>query len=551
MDFLNKAYAQLTDLFRSMTPGARITAGLLLAVVVVSLGYLFSYHISPSDEYLFNGQAFTYQHLERIQLALGKAGIESTIDNGRIRVPRGLETKALGALADANALPPRWNQSGDQVIENDSPFVSDKQRDYQRERAREKDLATVIEAMEGVVNANVEYDEATTGRFPKTTLRTVAISLATEPGYTLTNEQVNGIRSTAVKYFAGTKTEDVNIWDVNGRNFPGSLESAGGAMGDTYSALKRQYETDWRNKIFGLIDFVPGLTVETTVTLSDVRKLVTRTMTPDKKGTPVRTMEKIREQSQEGPTPAGRPGFASNQPAALPPANLKGSSETISESETTEDSLVGAMEKQEEQVPMVPTRVQAVVGVPVSYFEKLWRDQNPTPPGEEPKKPTPADLTAIETQEIERIEQMVAGLLPEVEGVADKKQLVTVKAVRPLAPTPLAEPALSESFLFWVGQHWTTLGMLGVAGFSLLMLRSMVRSAVGEPRVGTARVAGAESSPESEGEEKKESGSASRLSRFAKSGASLRDELSDLVREDTEAAANILRAWIGATPGKS
>ncbi len=43
MDFLNKALAQFSDLFRSMTPGGRITAGLLLVVAVVSVGYLFQH----------------------------------------------------------------------------------------------------------------------------------------------------------------------------------------------------------------------------------------------------------------------------------------------------------------------------------------------------------------------------------------------------------------------------------------------------------------------------------------------------------------------------
>jgi flagellar biosynthesis/type III secretory pathway M-ring protein FliF/YscJ len=36
-----------------------------------------------------------------------------------------------------------------------------------------------------------------------------------------------------------------------------------------------------------------------------------------------------------------------------------------------------------------------------------------------------------------------------------------------------------------------------------------------------------------------------RLSRFNKTGRSLRDELSDLVQEDPDAAANILKSWIG------
>ena len=56
MDFLNKAFAQLNELFRSMTVGARITAGLLLVVVVVSLVYLFRYESSSPDLYLMNGE---------------------------------------------------------------------------------------------------------------------------------------------------------------------------------------------------------------------------------------------------------------------------------------------------------------------------------------------------------------------------------------------------------------------------------------------------------------------------------------------------------------
>ena len=40
MDFLNQALVQVRDLFRSMTPAARITSALLLAVVAVVGGWL-------------------------------------------------------------------------------------------------------------------------------------------------------------------------------------------------------------------------------------------------------------------------------------------------------------------------------------------------------------------------------------------------------------------------------------------------------------------------------------------------------------------------------
>ena len=56
MDFLNKAFAQLNDLFRSMSPGGRVTAGLLLVVAVVSVGYLFQTQVTGGDEYLFGAR---------------------------------------------------------------------------------------------------------------------------------------------------------------------------------------------------------------------------------------------------------------------------------------------------------------------------------------------------------------------------------------------------------------------------------------------------------------------------------------------------------------
>jgi flagellar M-ring protein FliF len=43
VDFINKAMAQLGDLFRSMTPGARMTTVLLLIVIVVSVAFLFNH----------------------------------------------------------------------------------------------------------------------------------------------------------------------------------------------------------------------------------------------------------------------------------------------------------------------------------------------------------------------------------------------------------------------------------------------------------------------------------------------------------------------------
>ena len=57
MDFLNRAFEQIKDVFASMTPGARITAGLLLVVIIVSLVFLFQGQVISGDNYLLGGRA--------------------------------------------------------------------------------------------------------------------------------------------------------------------------------------------------------------------------------------------------------------------------------------------------------------------------------------------------------------------------------------------------------------------------------------------------------------------------------------------------------------
>jgi flagellar M-ring protein FliF len=57
---------------------------------------------------------------------------------------------------------------------------------------------------------------------------------------------------------------------------------------------------------------------------------------------------------------------------------------------------------------------------------------------------------------------------------------------------------------------------------------------------------GTAAEPKSEkSEEPVEATAARRLRRMTGTGPSLRDELSDLVKEDPDSAANILRTWIG------
>ena len=133
MDFLNPIIAQVRDLFASMTPGARVTAGLLLAVVVVSLGFLFQQAASGPDEFLFGGDPIERGRLPRIEAAIAQAGIDFTTDGNRIRVARSDKNAAYGAIAAASELPPEFHKLMEDAMNGGGMFDF---RDVKMQRLR-------------------------------------------------------------------------------------------------------------------------------------------------------------------------------------------------------------------------------------------------------------------------------------------------------------------------------------------------------------------------------------------------------------------------------
>ncbi|MGD0898542.1 MAG: hypothetical protein ABR915_11945, partial [Thermoguttaceae bacterium] len=125
MDFLNKAFAQAGDLFRSMTPGARITAGLLLAIVVISLGYLFQHQASGPDVSLMHGVPISANCLPAMEAAFEKANLTSyTVEGDQIKVPSGQQAAYMAALVEGKALPPNFGSALRRALADGNIFDS-------------------------------------------------------------------------------------------------------------------------------------------------------------------------------------------------------------------------------------------------------------------------------------------------------------------------------------------------------------------------------------------------------------------------------------------
>jgi flagellar M-ring protein FliF len=231
----------------------------------------------------------------------------------------------------------------------------------------------------------------------------------------------------------------------------------------------------------------------------------------------------------------------------------------VSETQSVQTSVAGHEQKTQRTAGLTPERVTASIGVPASYFLKVWRQSNPTPPGEQPKDPDANDLKRIETQEVERIKESVVNLLPPVPLGKEPYPLVTVTTFTDIPGTPpTAEPIMTVANE-WLASNWRTLGMMGLGLVGLFMLRGMLNASnpttIEIPAAGAAdreahggpnHASNSPSSPGSdESQEEKPEPILVMKRRLSTKGPNLREELRVLVKEDPDSAANVIRGWIG------
>ncbi len=551
MDFFNRAFAQLSELFRSMTIGARITAGLLLTVVVMSLVWLFRYQASSPDLYLMNGIPLSANDITAMEAAFAAANLSSyEVEGNRIRVPRGQKALYMAAAAEKKAIPNGFFRYLDEAVNGQSSFLETRdQREDRIKVAKQKELSEIIGRMTGIESVRVIWDSETKPGLNPQTIKTALVKVKPTGSAELDESQASNVRRMVKAAIAGMKYEGVTVFDENtGRTFYGDAEGGTSPMDDPYYGTKQLAEKQWTAKILSALSYVPGVTVAVNVELEKELRRRETEQKPGAKPVAARKTEKSRSRTREGSVPAGRAGFQANQPQALASSTGKGSHEEEEETTSTEENVLGAISVEKEMPGLTPTLVRASIQVPTNYFERVWRERNPPQPGEQPKAPSPTDLEQIRTQEIAKIKSAVVGLLPQPEKTTDMTQLVTVTEFQDITSEPTPVPGLPVRTVDWLVQNWSMLGLIFLGGFSLVVLRSIARSApASSPRPLPILLPLDLALPAEKATEPHETLVAAerRLRRVGAGGPSLRDELSELVSEDPDAAAGILRTWIG------
>ncbi|MCL2623796.1 MAG: hypothetical protein FWD31_09035, partial [Planctomycetaceae bacterium] len=181
---------------------------------------------------------------------------------------------------------------------------------------------------------------------------------------------------------------------------------------------------------------------------------------------------------------------------------------------------------------------------------KTWR-MNRKVMGDDAAEPQQGEIETWITQEIARLKRQ---LLPHVRthnplvvDDAELDNLITIEPYHTQDILPLPDATAWQNLTAWFGDNWKTMGLFGLIAASLGVLWGVARPQKPDPIIiyEAPELPNIETETDEDEEEDEEDGFKRTLEPFNKSMRSLQEEVSELVNENPDAAANVLRQWIG------
>lgn len=541
MEVINKLAVQMRELIQSMTPGARISAGLLLAVVAVSLVLLFRPGMDVPDEYLFGAETFNGKQMALVQAALSKVGNEYRIEGNRVLVPRNKRDIYIAAVVDAGALPRDVGSIMTEALDNGS-FLEPREAKKQRtQAARESQLSYLIGLMPWVDQASVilSIEEARGLRHSQPASATVSVMPLS--GEVLDARRVDNLKRLVAGAHPSLSVDNVvitNLGDDSRANLDVCLKDPGNEM----YKLRATIQQAKQEEISQLLSYIPGVRVEVSPILKDPVDKVVWEKDSLRSEVLIRSSDNTEESLQTTEDKGKELTLEANGPDRR--SRSRKQSENKS-SNTTEVNVARVSESELGRASYEDRTMIASIAVPRDYIVNLWKQLNPPAEGESPREPNDDELDLVQNIESNRIEKLVEPLLPRVGVDQDEFTQVHVSVMNSVDRVPLQEPAVASKAFVWAHRNWGALSMFGLAVLSFVVLRSIVRSdtkietcdSVVSPNVHW-EVTGLTGDDFRESEDLP----CQRLS-MQKSHA-LSEDLAEIVNEDPDSVARILKKWI-------
>jgi flagellar biosynthesis/type III secretory pathway M-ring protein FliF/YscJ len=564
MDLLKAQLERLQQQLSGLTSSQKMLAFCLVAIMAMTMIWWGRYAGQVEMEPLLN-QSFSPEDIAQITGYLDGKGVRYTTTADRIMVPADEKFTLLAGLGYEHKLPQRTNAGFDEIVKQMTPWDPEDKTDRLWEEAKQRFLEAVLDKFPGVEEASVMIDPRDERRFDGHDVTPSAMVYITTQGSEDAPLNVRKIANSAAAVVAGAEaglTRGRVTVVVDGATIPIADKDGEDTMpdGDSIVQAIRANEDMYRDKIMQQLGFINGLFVSVRVNLN-TKKVETQETTFDPKTSAhLALSEEEKDNETTGGGGGGEPGavgnVTTNGALSVGSPGASASNNTETETKTMYENAMGKRTQTTVQVPGEAPPVSASVRVPRAYFISVYKD---THGGTDPD---PTQLDAQIKDELDRIRQDVKSCT----GIATD-DAVTVnwysQAGALMAPGATATVSHASPIMSLLNAHAKDAGVVGLAVASLFMVMMMVRKAPGAAGV---RMVGASQAPlqEENGQQftqrlQGESGIAGEVGEGGKTldGMELDDaavkahqvveQVSNMVSEDPEAAATLIKRWMNRT----
>lgn len=542
-----------------MTPSARIMAGLMVTVVVVSLGWIMAGGASGTKyEYLFGGRSFSDAELTTWEAAFGTAQLGDYERVGqRIKIPSEKKDQYLKALGASNALPQSHNSAMEKALNDNNIFDPSSLIDKRTVFARQQQLEDTIKKHTGIQNAIVNFDEQRAG-FGRKADRVCTISVQGYNGIPVPQNLLRNFAKLATRTFAGLSLDDVMVIDLG----TSSIVYGGGSAADDnpYFAAQAQWESMYEAKVSALLsDFEARVAVN--VVLDPTMRTQSEKLNYQQQPVAVSssTLTKSSENSKAAPggQPGAGPNGVSNQPTAIT-ANSAGQNSKLKETQENEQRLASHEASVTTVLGLIPKAVNVSVGIPESHYRKIalqkFRLNNPDKPDTDAPVPTEAELAVLRADEEKAVRAALETIPVGGREGDDRKALVEVYSFVDLPAPVVEEASLSDNAIAWMADSWSTLALIALVLISLGMMFSWLKSPLAGgsadkrfadgfgleiPSIPIDQLDLAASADGAVGADGRR-----RPPALEVTGQEMKEDLSTIIKENPDAAVNLIKAWI-------
>ena len=481
-----------------------------------------------------------------IETAFGSAGLSDyDLSGNKVRVPALMKATYLAAIAEAGATPESPTEIIPNAINNTPSIMASSLQRETLIASKAKMLSQMITDFSWVSKAAVLYSEE---KLPGISgKKRVGATVTVQPnvGEEIDSHRVRILQKLVSGWNPSLTPENVAIIDQTDGSTLGSRAGENAEQfEDRYHRTLVAYENNLRRRVERHLSFIPGVRVQVSAVLNERVASETYSNEPTEKSIISETETVNIEENRSVTGPAGPPGLQ-QQSANRNGDENQGRTTTTRNTDKSENSrdAKGIRRTVEQLAGLIPKEVQASIEVPRDYVLEALKKDKLRETGEIPEQFTPQELSNKEERIRGDIENSIVRMLPDPSR--DEYEFVHVGFFDTVPGPEIPPPSIANEALFFAQQHASTAGMVLLGLFGLLMLRSVVNGGgKGDDPLPALQIQTPDGEVVTTGggeEEDEESGPKLTL----KKPESLKDDLAQIVREDPDGAAAILRSWIG------